>query len=235
MRLGLLVCGHVDPRAVGVAGDYPELFADLFAPLGADVVPYAVDAGSLPASLTECDGWITSPSRSSAFATEPWVRDAVELVRRIVAEERPFAGICFGHQLLAQALDGRVERAASGWGVGVQEYAVVAPKPWMDPAPPGRRLRLIASHEDQVTVLPPGAELLATSDYCPVAMMAVGERAIGLQPHPEFDAPLAGALLDLRVELIGAAKVGAARATLGLALDRGVVARWIVNFLTGAT
>jgi len=234
VRLGLLMCGHVDPRAQAVAGDYPDLFGALFARFDVHLVRYDADQGRLPASLDECDAWITSPSRASVYDGEPWVHAMVDVVRRLVAEERPFAGICFGHQLMAQALGGTVERARIGWGVGAKQYEVVATKPWMDPPAEGGRFRLIASHEDQVTTLPPGAELLATSDYCPIAMMAVGPAAIGLQPHPEFVAPLSGALLDLREEIIGAERVALARASLGDPLDRARVASWIVAFLRGA-
>ena len=232
-RVGLLVCGHVDPRAQAVAGDYPALFAALFAPHDVVLVPFAADEGDLPLSLSDCDGWITSPSRSSAYDDQPWVHGMVEVVRRLVEEERPFAGICFGHQLLAQALGGRVERAAVGWGVGPKQYEVVNQRPWMDPPAVDGHFRLVASHEDQVTLLPPGAELLATSGYCPNAMMALGARAIGLQPHPEFVAPLSAALLDLREEMIGADRVTAARAVMGDPLDRELVASWIINFLRG--
>jgi GMP synthase-like glutamine amidotransferase len=232
LRVGLLMCGHVDPRAQHLGGDYPSLFADLFAAHPVELVRYDADLGRLPASLDDCDGWITSPSRSSAIGGEPWVADMLDLVARVVAEERPFAGICFGHQLLAEACGGRVERAAVGWGVGNKAYDVVAERPWMTPAAPGGRLHLIASHEDQVTVMPPGAELLATAGYCPIAMMAVGERAFGLQPHPEFTAPLSAALLDLREEMIGQPTVDDARATLAQPLDQALVADWIVRFLS---
>ncbi|MEJ7584774.1 MAG: gamma-glutamyl-gamma-aminobutyrate hydrolase family protein [Acidimicrobiales bacterium] len=230
-RVGLLMCGHVDPRAVRIAGDYPELFASLFGALGVELVRFDADQEDLPASLADCDGWITSPSRSSASDDEPWIHAMADLVQRLVAEERPFAGICFGHQLMAQALGGRVERSAAGWGVGAQDYEVVAPRPWMEPFPADRRFRLIASHEDQVTALPDDAELLASAPYCPVAMMAIGSRAIGIQAHPEFTAPLSAALLDLRVDLIGEAVVQAAHDTLSAGLDRELVAGWIVRFL----
>ncbi|MDQ6697576.1 MAG: hypothetical protein M3Z46_08980 [Actinomycetota bacterium] len=230
-RLGLLVCGHVHPDAVPIAGDYPRLFRSLLAPLGIELVEFAADRGVLPASLDECDGWITSPARASVNDNEPWIADVEDIVRRLVAEERRFVGICFGHQLLARALGGRVERAPNGWGVGAQRYDVVNRFRWMDP--PADQVVLVASHEDQVTLLPEGACLVARSEHCPNAMFAVGERAIGIQAHPELSAEISAALIDLRAELIGAAAATAGRASLVTPLDRRTVARWIAGFLSG--
>ena len=104
MRAGLLVVGHIDPKSRHLAGDYPELFSDLLAPVGIEVVPYAADEGRLPDSLDECDGWICSPSRGSVYDDEPWIHDMEQVVRDAVSTERPFVGICFGHQLLARFL-----------------------------------------------------------------------------------------------------------------------------------
>ena len=85
----------------------------------------------------------------------PWLADAEELHRAIVAEEQKYVGICFGHQLLAQALGGKVDRAPDGWGVGVQQYDIVESLPCMDP--PLTRFALLASHQDQVVDVPPDA------------------------------------------------------------------------------
>jgi GMP synthase-like glutamine amidotransferase len=226
VRIGLLIVGHVDDRATHVAGDYPELFADLLDGYGIELVRYDLDAGRFPDSVTECAGWICSPSRGSTYDDEPWIRDAEALLRDFVAREVPYVGICFGHQLLAQALGSEVRRAPDGWEVGVQEYELVAAPPWMQPR--AEQVALIASHEDQVQTVPPGAQLLARSAGCPVAGLTVGERAWSIQPHPEFVPRLADHLLGLRVELIGADKVDAARASLAARPpDRTVVARWI--------
>jgi GMP synthase-like glutamine amidotransferase len=229
-RVGLLRVGHVDANSRHIAGDYPELFGALLARLGIDLVGYDLDEGRFPDSLAECDGWLCSPSRSSTYDDEEWIADAEELHRAVIAEERKYVGICFGHQLLAQALGGKVERAPDGWGVGVQQYEIVDPLPCMDP--PRERIAIIASHQDQVVDVPPGARVIATATngYCPVAGLAVGERAWTLQGHPEFVPDLADHLLAGRVELIGAERVATARASLTQPLDRATVARWIANF-----
>lgn len=236
LRIGLLMVGHVDPKSQHIAGDYPELFGALLDGLGLELVRYDLDEGRFPDSLRECDGWICSPSRMSAYDPVPWLADAEQLHRDVVAEEVPYVGVCFGHQLLAQALGGTVEKASYGWGVGVRELDVVATRPWMAPSA-GRSRRtvaLIGSHQDQVTRLPDGAEPLFSADYCPNAGFAVGERAWTIQLHPEFVPDLADHLLAGRVELIGAERVSEARATLGRPLDRLVVAGWIAAFFRGA-
>ena len=110
----------------------------------------------------------------------------------------------------------------------MHDYEIVARRPWMQPA--AETVALVASHEDQVVAVPDGAELLARTDGCPVAGLLVGERAWTLQPHPEFVPKLADDLLAQRVELIGPAKVAAARASLTRPLDREVVSSWIGRF-----
>lgn len=232
LRIGLLMMGHIDSKSQHIAGDYPELFDAILAPQGIELVRYDLDEGRFPADVDECDGWLCSPSRLSTYDPVPWLADAEALLRELVAREVPYVGVCFGHQLLAQALGGSVERSPDGWGVGVRDYEVVARRPWMQPG--AERVALIGSHQDQVTRLPDGAELLFRSDYCPLGGFAIGERAWTLQVHPEFIAPLADHLLAGRIELIGAARVDVARASLGRPLDRETVAAWIATFFRGA-
>jgi len=228
-RIGLLVCGHIHPDALDLGGDYPPLFDDLLGRHGIELTTYDAELGHLPESVDECDGWLTSPGRPSVTDDDQWIADAQAFVRDVVGAERPFVGICFGHQLLAQAMGGRVERAAVGWGVGAQAYEVVAAEPWMAPAVP--RFELIASHEDQVVELPPGARLLATSAYCPNAMFTLGDRALGIQPHPELTAAHSTVILAARRDLIGPGRADDALATLDRPLDRDLVAGWIAAFL----
>ena len=154
-RLSLLLVGHVDPRSTHIAGDYPQLYQTLLAPLGIDVVPYDWADGQTPSNVDECDAWLCSPSRMSTYEPAPWLADVEQFLRTLIATEWPYIGICFGHQLLAQALGGRVAKAEAGWGVGVQPYMLLEQPAWACPAP--SVVRLIASHQDQVVDMPVGA------------------------------------------------------------------------------
>ena len=230
--VGLFLVGHIDAGSLHVGGDYPELYQELLGPHGINLVTYRCDEGQFPASLDEQDGWLCSPSRLSVYDDVAWLRNVEEMLREIVRTETPFVGICFGHQLLAQALGGTVRKADVGWGIGAKEYAVHATKEWMDP--PRDVIRLAASHQDQVIDVPADATVWADSDYCPNVGMFVGERAWTLQVHPEFSPALADSLLATRTALFGEEPAAAARATLTQAsLDQDLLARWMSAFFHG--
>lgn len=120
-----------DVRTGGAAaqragGDYPELFATFFAQHDITLQQIDLDQGRLPDDLDAMDGWITTGSAHSMVVDDlPWLADALDLVRTLVAENRPYIGDCFGHQLLGRALGGTVERT-SLFRVGVQNYRVTA-------------------------------------------------------------------------------------------------------------
>jgi GMP synthase-like glutamine amidotransferase len=117
-----------------------------------------------------------------------------------------------------------------GWGVGVHHATVIAPRVWMTPASSG--FDLLVSHQDQVTAIPDGATVLATSDHAPVAMFEVGS-LIGFQGHPEFVTAYAEALMDRRAQRIGSEAIERARGTLARPTDHATVTRWIGRFLAG--
>jgi GMP synthase-like glutamine amidotransferase len=230
-RLGLLQCGYIPPALVPTYGDYPEAFADLFAPYDLDLVTYDVQAGPLPVSPADCDGWVVSGSATSAYEPLAWIGALEGFLRRLVEAQAPTVAVCFGHQVLAQAFGGRVAKAGVGWGVGAHDYEVVgAPAPWMEPPADGS-VRLIASHQDQVVELPDDAVLVARTDHCPVAAYTLGPRMLAVQPHPEFTTALSGELIELRRERLGGAVADAAAASLDAPLDRAVVASWMHAFL----
>ena len=232
--VGLLECGHVADRHRAVAGDYVDMFGALFAAHlpGVELAPFDVAGGDLPSGPGECDGWVCTGSRHSVYDDLGWIAPLSGFVREVRDAGVPFVGICFGHQLLAHALGGRVARAPSGWGAGVGDVVVERPRPWM--RPPAATVALQFMHQDQVEVLPPGGVALGRAAHCPVALLQVGPAMVGIQAHPEFPAAYVDAVLADRVDLIGADEVAAARAGLGRPTDEATVAHWIGAVLAGA-
>lgn len=227
VTVGLLLCDHLDDDVAARVGDYTELYPAVFDPAGVDLVVYEVTRGELPDDLAAHDGWIVSGSRRSTYEDEGWIHHLEDLVRRIVAERRRLVGICFGHQMTAQALGGTVERADVGWGVGRKAFDVVAPSEWMEPV---EDFTILMSHRDQVTRLPDGAELVATADYCPVGAYRIGDHVFCVQGHPEFVPELSRILMEKRREVIGAEVVDEALDTLHEPPDSARVVAWMADF-----
>lgn len=231
MRVGLLQCGRLPQDLVDDVGDYSRLFEALLGPHGVTIEAHDVVSGPPPASAKSCDGWLVSGSAASTFDPLPWIAPTETFLRAVVAEQVPVVGICFGHQLLAQALGGRVARAPGGWGAGVHRYDLVGPpRPWMEPDPP-RSIHLVASHRDQVVALPEGAEVLARTEHCHVAAYTVGQHVLAIQPHPEYDATISRSLSQSRRELMGPEVTDQALASLDAPLDSAMVGAWMAAFL----
>lgn len=234
-RVGVLECDHVDERHRPIGGDAVDMLRTLFAAhapeAGLELVPVDVIGGERPAGPGDCDAWLCPGSRYSVYDGFDWITDLCTFTREVHEAGVPFVGICFGHQVLAQALGGRVERATVGWGAGVELVGVDVVAPWM--APPAEKLALHFMHQDQVVELPAGGEVLGRADHCPVALLGVGPVAMGVQAHPEFTRAYTDALLADRVARIGDAEVAAARAGLVQPTDEATVAAWMARVLTG--
>ncbi len=138
-------------------------------------------------------------------------------------------GVCFGHQVMAEALGGQVEKSDKGWGAGLHHYSIVHAEPWLDEA---KDIAIPASHQDQVVVQPPNTEIVAASDFTPYAGLAWTDRpAISFQFHPEFTPDFAKALIAERYDRVP--DPDAAIASLDAPNDNARVGGWIRRFLLG--
>lgn len=213
MRLGLLQCGEVRDTLASRHGDYPQLYAAL---LGAGFAwrTFRCFEGDVPEDPDLCDGWLVSGSRFGAYEPHGWIPPLEDLLRKIHGR-RPLVGICFGHQIVAQALGGRVEKARQGWAVGRRAYD------WG-----GETVHLNAWHQDQVTSPPPEAAVIARNDFTDHAGFRIGPTTLTLQPHPEFTpAYIADMIPEVGRGTVPEDRLREAEAALPLPVDNALAGR----------
>lgn len=224
MKLCILDNDTLAPEVQPRYGSYGRMFCRLFERLG---VPdhhalFRTELGEYPESYAGYDAVLLTGSRADAFSEAPWVARLREETTRLLASGTKLLGVCFGHQMVGLCLGAPVARAPQGWGAGRMAYE------WEGLG----RVHLLASHQDQVLALPPGARLLAHSDFCPVAAFAVQDRVLCVQPHPEFDEDYAAFLLQSRRKLLGEDAVEARLAGLRQGHDGLAIAQQMLSFVT---
>lgn len=221
-RIGLLRMCELSGPAIAAHGNYLTVFRDFYASHPVEVNDYAIHEGETPASIDDCDAWVISGSPASVYEEHEWITTGEEIVRALTAAERPLLGVCFGHQLMAQALGGVVEVAETGWGAGVHTYDIVERPTGMEHTPAS--IAVLAMHQDQVTSVPTDGDVWLRSDFCPNAGITYGERAWSIQPHPEFTPRLVEALCRDRRIRMGDDVADAAIASLSDPLDGHFIA-----------
>ena len=187
MKIGILMTGHAVPELQERAGDYDAMFARLLAGRGFEFETYNVVDEQYPSAPDACDGWLITGSKHGAYEDHPWIPPLEEFIRAVYAAGRSMIGVCFGHQIIAQALGGKVIKYPGGWSVGRTEYDL-----------DGETFALNAWHQDQVTEVPQGAEVIGKSDFCAHAALVYDDRILTIQPHPEFGPDIVEDLIRLR-------------------------------------
>lgn len=230
LRITLLQADYVNPDLKHRFGDLPDFFAGLLS--RADVPTpdvFEVWRNEFPPADHRPHAYIITGSRHSATDADPWIARLKAFVRDGIAARRKVVGICFGHQILAEALGGRTGPAPGGWNVGVHPLALKRTQEWMMPALPAPNL--LFNHRDQVLAPPPGADILAGNARVPIQMFALGSTVLGLQAHPEYPTAYQEALMDLASGLDGATKTDALRRNRDLRRNDAVALQWLVRFI----
>ena len=219
MRIGILKCGQSPEELRGDLGDYDTMFERLLAGRGFDFTSYHVERMEFPPDVHAAQGWLLTGSRHGAYEDRAYIPTLEAFIRAAHAAAVPMVGICFGHQIMAQALGGKVEKYAGGWGIGATEYDFGT-----------ETLVLNAFHQDQVIAPPPGARVIAATPFCRHAALDYNGRALSFQPHPEFDDALMAALIHEARGEVPDAPLDAAQAGLGRPLDNPRIATRIADF-----
>jgi GMP synthase-like glutamine amidotransferase len=215
-------------------GDKPdtEKFKQVFDTLGAgfQYLVYDATAGDLPDSPEVADAFLVTGSPCGVYDNAPWIAPLAEFVQRCAEQQKKLVGICFGHQLIAQALGGQVEKSKEGWLLGLHRFELYRQPSWMIPARAGCSLYFI--NQDQVITLPPRAQRIGGSEVCPNTIFVVENRILCLQPHIEYTAAFMQAIVNYLEPGLSRAKGAEAMRSLGHGEpDNTTAARWIVNFL----
>jgi GMP synthase-like glutamine amidotransferase len=214
--------------------DYPGMFEKLLLAEDSslELSVFAALDGELPEKLEACDAYLITGSRFGVYEDHQWIRDLEALVRDLFAAEIPIIGICFGHQVIAQALGGQVGKSSKGWGVGVHTWKIAAKPDWMNHD--DEHFSMLVSHQDQVHTLPANGKTLAQSEFCSIAAYQIGSTALGFQGHPEFSKAYSEAIMELRRDIIGEQVYQTGMASLSQVPQGNVVARWTLDFISHA-
>ena len=227
MNIGILETGITPKSLLERYGRYDAMMKRLLGP-GYRTTTYDVPAGVFPDAVEAHDGYLITGSSAGVYDDLPWIGPLKDFLVRCDGRAK-LVGICFGHQIMADAFGGRVEKSAKGWGLGMHTYSVHRQTPWMDGT---GSVDIPVSHQDQVIAPPPSAEVLGGNAFTPNGMLSyAGGRAVSFQFHPEFDNAFAGELVELRrPHLTDPGAADAALASLQRPSDSARVAGWIRRF-----
>lgn len=235
IRLGILQTNH--DKSVEVGDAFPDdahRFRDLFDQQEQrfDYRVYMTIGGEVPQEIDEQDVYLITGSPLSVLDKHIFTDDLQVFIRRCDSARKPLVGACFGHQAIALALGGQVERSTQGYNIGIEDTVFSDQRPWM--VPEAVRLPMYMFHEDQVTQLPPDCTLLGASEHCSIASFVKGDHILTTQAHPEFTHAFMSCVLNFTESKLPAERVSAARATLQKTQRGDLFAAWCTEFFKRA-
>ena len=233
MIIGILQADVLADQVIQSYGCYVDMFEKLLSEVDTQLTfkTYLVKQNEYPDDIHDCDAYLITGSKSSAYEDEDWIHRLKQFVVDCSAQRKKLLGICFGHQLIADALGGKVEKSDKGWGVGMASSRVTQKPHWL--VPDQQQFNLLVNHQDQVVELPRNASLVATNEFCPIASYQVDNAVLTFQGHPEFNRDYLHHLMTKRRHIIGEQVYHQGMKSLEQDVDHEVVAKWIVNFIRG--
>lgn len=234
MKLTIIQTGEVPLALRQRFGPYRKMFETMFDGTGQgfsyDMVA-ASDGEPLPDPAT-LDGIVITGSAAGVYDDHVWLEPLRAFIRAAYGRNTPMLGVCFGHQIMADALGGEVRKSDKGWGLGRHNYGVTARPAFMRDAPAA--LAIACSHQDQVITPPAAAEVILASEFTPNAGLAYRNgAALSLQPHPEFSDDYTLALAELRRGKAPDEVVDSAFASIATPSDSAEFAGYIGQFFKG--
>ena len=201
MKIGILLVGRASDDLVEKYGTYAEMLIALINSEKHDFKfkTFNILDSVFPENHLECDGWIVTGSPHGVYEEHSWIPKVSDLINDIYRSKIPIFGVCFGHQLIAQALGGHVEKSIKGWGLGLHTYDINNKTDYMGNLT--EEVTLNICHQDQVLQVPEGATIYASSEFCENAGFYINDKVLTMQAHPEFLVDFIKALLNARREV----------------------------------
>jgi len=198
MKIGILLVGRASEDLVDEYGTYAEMLIALINTEEQvfEFKTFNILDDEFPKDHLECDGWIVTGSPHGVYENHSWIPTVSQLINNIYEANLPIFGVCFGHQLIAQALGGYVEKSEKGWGLGLHTYQVNNKPDYMSNL--SEEVTLNICHQDQVLRPPQGATVYAKSEFCENAGFYIKDKVLTMQAHPEFLVDFTKALLAAR-------------------------------------
>lgn len=220
MLIGILQCGRVPESLRPQHGDYDTMFESLLDGFGFRFQTWPVLDNVFPSSIQAADGWLITGSKHGVYENHVWIPPLEAFLQSAYTANIPVVGICFGHQILAQALGGTVVKFDGGWSLGPVSYK----------RRQGSDVMVHAVHQDQVIRLPDEAACYGSTPFCEYAFLRYRKRAISMQPHPEINDAYLRDLIDVRRSSFPDQRADAALAAIGAALATDTLAEEIAHF-----
>jgi len=186
IKINILLCDTFPGLLPDFIPSYASMFFDLFNSVSDNVSfeVFPVMQSVWPTSIQRDQIYLITGCNRSVYEDEGWIVQLLQWIREAHAVRAKVIGICFGHQAIAQALGGKVERYSGGWGVGIRASQVTDDE--FAHCLPDGQMRLLYNHHDQVTRLPEGATVLASSPFCRYEALRIGHNIYSFQGHPEY-------------------------------------------------
>ncbi len=186
MKINLLLCDTFPGLLPPEIPSYVSMFVSLFHSVSQsiDFEVYEAMNGKLPNDIQSDEIYLVTGCNRSVYEDEAWIKALLQWIGRAASVHAYIVGICFGHQAIAQALGGKVERHAGGWGVGIRASRILDDN--LRKFFASGQMHLLYNHHDQVTMLPDGGQTLATSDFCRYEAFRIRDHILAFQGHPEY-------------------------------------------------
>jgi GMP synthase-like glutamine amidotransferase len=228
MNIAIFELGEIPEELSDRYPDYPKMIAGWLSPS----MPEAKFTGISPVRgdklprLDAYDGYIYSGSRHGVYDGLNWIEPVKSFIRSVAGFRKPQFGICFGHQIIAEAMGGKAVKSDRGWGVGVHTYGIGQMSTGNT-----KQVPVMVMHQDQVIALPYTAEVIGGNEFCPIGVARYPESVLTVQFHPEFNMDYMVDLLDLRGGItIPIERTDAARNSLVQTPEDRQIGDWTADF-----